>query len=126
MDSSDRMLCHACGRVWTKEDDLTCPYCESEFTEIIEIPPELPSEGSPSHRADSPSPSRANPWIDHNPWERDTQERQAPGLLGSGTPHSPPCAHIDHPTAVSPSAARHLTLELLLVSATMARTLWFR
>ncbi|OQE84927.1 hypothetical protein PENNAL_c0025G01876 [Penicillium nalgiovense] len=55
----------------------------------IEIPPEPPSEGSPSHRADSSSPPRVNPWIDHNPWEREpqeSQERQSPGLLGSGTP----------------------------------------
>lgn len=86
MDTGDRMLCHACGGVWIKDDDLTCPHCESDFTEIVEIPPELPSEGSPSHRADSPSPPRVNPWMDHNPWERDTQERQSPGLLGSDAP----------------------------------------
>ncbi|CAI7651374.1 unnamed protein product [Penicillium crustosum] len=85
METGDRMLCHACGGVWIKGDDLTCPHCESDFTEIVEIPPELPSEGSPSHRADSPPP-RANPWMDHNPWERDTQERQIPGFLGSETP----------------------------------------
>ncbi|EKV06339.1 hypothetical protein PDIG_70330 [Penicillium digitatum PHI26] len=36
MDSSDRMLCHACGGVWIKNDDLTCPHCESEFTEIVQ------------------------------------------------------------------------------------------
>ncbi|KAG0161082.1 hypothetical protein PDIDSM_8615 [Penicillium digitatum] len=86
MDSSDRMLCHACGGVWIKNDDLTCPHCESEFTEIIEIPPELPAEGFPSHHADSPSPPRVNPWIDYNPWERDTQEREGPELFGRNTP----------------------------------------
>ncbi|KAF3025318.1 hypothetical protein E8E15_008194 [Penicillium rubens] len=67
MDNGDRMLCHACGG--------------------IEIPPEPPSEGSPSHRADSSSPPRVNPWVDHNPWEREpqeSQERQSPGFLGSG------------------------------------------
>ncbi|KAJ9488540.1 hypothetical protein VN97_g4747 [Penicillium thymicola] len=83
MDNGDRMLCHACGGVWIKDDDLTCPHCESDFTEIVEIPPELPSESSPTHRADSPSPPRANPWIDHDPWERDTHERQSPGFLGT-------------------------------------------
>ncbi|KAJ5383945.1 hypothetical protein N7517_001856 [Penicillium concentricum] len=86
MDSGDRMFCHACGGVWLKDGGLTCPHCESEFTEIIEIPPEEPSEGSPSHRADSSSPPRVNPWIDHNPWERDTQEGQGPGLLGGDIP----------------------------------------
>ncbi|CAI7657306.1 unnamed protein product [Penicillium glandicola] len=86
MDSGDRMLCHACGGVWLKDDDLTCPHCESEFTEIIEIPPEPHSEGSPSRVTNTSSPPRLNPWIDHDPWERDTQERQGPGLFGSGTP----------------------------------------
>ncbi|KAJ5959697.1 uncharacterized protein N7479_006847 [Penicillium vulpinum] len=86
MDSGDRMFCHACGGVWPKDGGLTCPHCESEFTEIIEIPPEQASEDSPSHRANSSSPSRVNPWIDHNPWEQDTQEQQGPGLFGSGTP----------------------------------------
>ncbi|OQE46657.1 hypothetical protein PENCOP_c001G04221 [Penicillium coprophilum] len=89
MENGDRMFCHACGGVWLKDGGLTCPHCESEFTEIIEIPPEQPSEASPnspSHRADSSSPSRVNPWIDHNPWERDTQERHRPGFFAGGAP----------------------------------------
>ncbi|KAJ5759577.1 hypothetical protein N7520_006733 [Penicillium odoratum] len=39
----ERVYCHACGGVWVKDDDsdgLTCRYCESDFTEIIEIPPD--------------------------------------------------------------------------------------
>ncbi|KAI1834324.1 hypothetical protein DTO006G1_446 [Penicillium roqueforti] len=87
MDTGDRMLCHACGGVWTKDGDfLTCPHCQSEFTEIIEIPPEISPEGSPSRRADSVSPSRVSPWLDHNPWEHDTQEQQGPGFFGRATP----------------------------------------
>lgn len=32
----DRVFCHACGGVWLKDDDgLTCPHCESDFTEIV-------------------------------------------------------------------------------------------
>lgn len=40
-DEGDRGLCHACGGVWLLEtrqdghDDLKCPHCESEFTEIV-------------------------------------------------------------------------------------------
>lgn len=32
----DRVLCHACGAVWLKlADGLTCPHCQSDFTEIV-------------------------------------------------------------------------------------------
>lgn len=40
-DEGDRGLCHACGGVWLLEsrqdghEDLKCPHCESEFTEIV-------------------------------------------------------------------------------------------
>jgi uncharacterized Zn finger protein (UPF0148 family) len=36
MDNGDRMLCHACGGVWIRDGDLTCPHCQSEFTEIVQ------------------------------------------------------------------------------------------
>lgn len=35
-DTGDRMFCHACGGVWSRDDSgLTCPHCESDFTEIV-------------------------------------------------------------------------------------------
>ena len=42
-DHGDRVLCHACGGVSLKEDgrDLTCPHCESDFTEIVRDIPTL-------------------------------------------------------------------------------------
>ncbi|KAL4795313.1 hypothetical protein BDV19DRAFT_363502 [Aspergillus venezuelensis] len=89
MDTGDRVLCHACGRVWPRnvQEDLQCPYCSSEFTEIVEIPPDPeeldtdsepeassshpdPPESFPGHRSPSPPRSPFNPWADHNPWVR--------------------------------------------------------
>ncbi|KAL5338772.1 hypothetical protein BJX70DRAFT_365602 [Aspergillus crustosus] len=85
MDTGDRVLCHACGRVWPQsQHGLECPHCGSDFTEIIEIPPDTeepepshpdPPESIPgafpSHRSPSPpavtSPP-VNPWADHDPW----------------------------------------------------------
>ncbi|KKK17953.1 hypothetical protein AOCH_004439 [Aspergillus ochraceoroseus] len=78
-DTGDRMLCHACGYVWPRsEHELECPRCSSDFTEIVEIPPDpdpeldshpdppisVPRQRSPS----SPPPPPANPWMDHDPW----------------------------------------------------------
>ncbi|KAL3474934.1 hypothetical protein BJX99DRAFT_230571 [Aspergillus californicus] len=75
-DTGDRILCHACGRVWPQsQHGLNCPHCSSEFTEIIEIPPDTedpepphpdPPETFPGHR--SPSPAPVNPWADSNPF----------------------------------------------------------
>ncbi|KAL4870080.1 hypothetical protein BDV12DRAFT_166558 [Aspergillus spectabilis] len=85
MDTGDRVLCHACGRVWPRsQHGLECPHCSSDFTEIIEIPPDTeepefshpdPPESIPgafpAHRSPSPptvtSPP-VNPWADHDPW----------------------------------------------------------
>ncbi|KAL2825182.1 hypothetical protein BDW59DRAFT_75124 [Aspergillus cavernicola] len=76
-DAGDRILCHACGRVWPRsQHGQDCPYCGSDFLEIIEIPPDTdpdtepshpdPPESFPGHR--SPSPPPVNPWADVNPW----------------------------------------------------------
>ncbi|BDD60886.1 hypothetical protein MAP00_005976 [Monascus purpureus] len=66
-DNSDRMFCHACGGVWLRNDHgLTCPHCQSDFTEIIEIPPDTTPE--PSSHVDRPSRVGINPWEDQNPW----------------------------------------------------------
>ncbi|KAJ5550529.1 hypothetical protein N7535_001528 [Penicillium sp. DV-2018c] len=84
---SDRMFCHACGGVWLKDGGLTCPHCESEFTEIIEIPPETPSEASASPQPDSSSAPRPNPWRDHNPWEQEeSYPSQGSGISGNASP----------------------------------------
>ncbi|PYH80704.1 hypothetical protein BO82DRAFT_285662 [Aspergillus uvarum CBS 121591] len=73
--AGDRVMCHACGGVWPRsEHGLICPQCQSDFTEIVEIPPD-PDE-APSLTSDRPdsaaSPRSAgsplNPWADHNPW----------------------------------------------------------
>ncbi|KAJ5316654.1 hypothetical protein PENANT_c019G10211 [Penicillium antarcticum] len=66
--NADRVECIACGAVWLKDSahGLICPHCDSEFTEIVEIPPEIPSD-SPQERA-SPTSQPRNPWADHNPW----------------------------------------------------------
>ncbi|KAL2872827.1 putative RING finger domain protein [Aspergillus lucknowensis] len=77
VDSCDRIICHACDHVWPRsQHGLDCPHCGSDFTEIIEIPPDTdpepepphpdPPEAYPGHR--SPSPPPVNPWTDHNPW----------------------------------------------------------
>ncbi|KAL6235230.1 hypothetical protein BDW75DRAFT_146396 [Aspergillus navahoensis] len=86
MDTGDHVQCHACGRVWPRSlyESLECPYCSSEFTEIIEIPPDTDAEPQPSPSTShphphpdppesfpgqrSPSPSSSNPFTDHNPW----------------------------------------------------------
>lgn len=82
------MFCHACGGVWLRNDHgLTCPHCQSDFTEIvsdrmkygvleltsdkkmglqIEIPPDTTPE--PSSHVDRPSRVGINPWEDQNPW----------------------------------------------------------
>ncbi|KAF7125648.1 hypothetical protein CNMCM5793_001887 [Aspergillus hiratsukae] len=71
-DAGDRMFCHACGGVWLKNaaNGLNCPHCQSDFTEIIEIPPDTED---PSSRPTSPpreenNQPNVNPWADHNPW----------------------------------------------------------
>ncbi|KAL2835583.1 hypothetical protein BJY01DRAFT_75436 [Aspergillus pseudoustus] len=44
--SEYRMTCHACGHIWPRgyNRSLSCPQCDSDFTEIIEIPPEKASD----------------------------------------------------------------------------------
>lgn len=117
-DDGDRGFCHACGGVWlleTRQDghdnSLTCPHCESEFTEIvrgnlsllfpshfssapdvfltavcllqIEIPPESPQ---PEREREPQSPP-VNPWADHNPWAQEESARpQSFGWMESGSP----------------------------------------
>ncbi|KAJ5380498.1 uncharacterized protein N7496_002926 [Penicillium cataractarum] len=56
-DNGDRVMCHACGGVWlleTGEDghdtNLRCPHCESDATEIIEIPPKPLRQNSKQNR----------------------------------------------------------------------------
>ncbi|CEO60375.1 hypothetical protein PMG11_05004 [Penicillium brasilianum] len=89
-DDGDRVICHACGGVWlleTGEDghdnSLKCPHCESDFTEIIEIPPESPQ---PEHEAEPHSPP-VNPWADHNPWaQEETLPPRTSGWTETGAP----------------------------------------
>jgi hypothetical protein len=57
-DTGDRMFCHACGGVWSRADSgLTCPHCESDFTEIVRVPLFLVSlfavTNGPPHRLKS-------------------------------------------------------------------------
>ncbi|KAF7715548.1 Zinc finger RING-type domain-containing protein [Penicillium ucsense] len=83
-DSGDRGMCHACGGVWLlnrgdsagPESHLTCPHCDSDFIEIIEIPPESPQ---PEAEADPRSPP-VNPWADHNPWAQEEPGSGIPGV----------------------------------------------
>ncbi|KAL4933371.1 putative RING finger domain protein [Aspergillus undulatus] len=105
MDTGDRVLCHACGRVWPRNshETIECPYCSSDFTEIIEIPPDPedddsepeassshpdPPESFPGHHR-SPSPPRPprlplfNPWADHDPWAHD-DDVETHGWSGPG------------------------------------------
>lgn len=50
----------------------------------------MPSEDSPPRRVGSSSPSRLNPWSDHNPWEQeDTHEAQGLGIFGGNSPSYP-------------------------------------
>ncbi|KAL2008620.1 hypothetical protein VTN00DRAFT_6814 [Thermoascus crustaceus] len=75
-DRGDRMYCHACNGLWLRNDHgLICPYCESDFTEIIEVPPDTPAEQAFSPLRQRPSPSRrersrspTSPFAGHNPW----------------------------------------------------------
>ncbi|PYH87375.1 hypothetical protein BO71DRAFT_188920 [Aspergillus ellipticus CBS 707.79] len=68
-DVGDRMFCHACGGVWLRAvQGLICPHCESDFTEIIEIPPDPDAEPPSPARPSPPESARPNPWADHNPW----------------------------------------------------------
>ncbi|RAL10631.1 putative RING finger domain protein [Aspergillus homomorphus CBS 101889] len=98
--AGDRVMCHACGGVWPRsEHGLICPQCQSEFTEIIEIPPD-PDEEPPlvSDRPDSASASSPrsagsplNPWADHNPWahqdDHDRNDGDHPWDSGNGFRH---------------------------------------
>ncbi|KAL4941253.1 hypothetical protein BDV06DRAFT_194830 [Aspergillus oleicola] len=104
MDTGDRVLCHACGRVWPRNlhENLECPYCSSEFTEIVEIPPDPedidtdsepeassshpdPPESFPGHRSPSPPRPPFNPWADHNPWANThTHDDETHGWNGPG------------------------------------------
>ncbi|RAK95059.1 putative RING finger domain protein [Aspergillus ibericus CBS 121593] len=91
-DAGDRMFCHACGGVWLRNaDDMVCPHCESDFTEIIEIPPDpdadLPPDRSPS--APAPASARPNPWADHNPWAHQEEDDDLDHGWGSGAGTGP-------------------------------------
>ncbi|KAJ9203673.1 hypothetical protein DTO164E3_306 [Paecilomyces variotii] len=90
-DRGDRMFCHQCGGVWLRNEfGLQCPHCESEFTEIIETPPESPAAERPSFpygrtpppRHEERSQSPFNPFSDHNPW-RDMDDAEEHGF-GNG------------------------------------------
>ncbi|KAJ5928455.1 RING finger domain protein [Penicillium verhagenii] len=84
-DHGDRVFCHACGAVWLKDDDgLTCPHCESGFTEIIEIPPDNVSP-EPLIEPDS---TPAEPWENDNPWSQEDLPRTF-GFMNSPSPSSP-------------------------------------
>ncbi|KAJ5190581.1 uncharacterized protein N7498_009566 [Penicillium cinerascens] len=85
-DNGDRVFCHACGGVWSRADsDLTCPHCESDFTEIIEIPPD--PDTPPPEQDPEPRTPPINPWADHNPWDRDEAAGPRPfGFMDSGSP----------------------------------------
>ncbi|KAE8148382.1 hypothetical protein BDV25DRAFT_141854 [Aspergillus avenaceus] len=74
-DVGDRMFCHACGGVWLRSDEheLKCPHCQSEFTEIIEIPPDTEAPDPPTSVPEARSFSD-NPLRDHNPWEHDDSD----------------------------------------------------
>ncbi|PYI25041.1 hypothetical protein BP00DRAFT_452489 [Aspergillus indologenus CBS 114.80] len=99
--AGDRVMCHACGGVWPRsEHGLICPQCQSDFTEIVEIPPD-PDEEPPltSDRPDSASSPRSagsplNPWADHDPWaaqgDHDRNDGNQPrdsGVAGGGYQH---------------------------------------
>ncbi|OOF99451.1 hypothetical protein ASPCADRAFT_203217 [Aspergillus carbonarius ITEM 5010] len=76
-DAGDRMFCHACGGVWLHNAaDMTCPHCESDFTEIIEIPPDPDADPPPDRPPSAPAPgsARPNPWADHNPWAHQEED----------------------------------------------------
>ncbi|KOC18260.1 RING finger domain protein [Aspergillus flavus AF70] len=85
-DVGDRMFCHACGGVWLRRDHgLECPHCHSEFTEIIEIPPDTEEEvpDPPTSVPEDRSAPPRNPWADHNPWDHDNMNTDTPDW-GSG------------------------------------------
>ncbi|KAJ5168486.1 uncharacterized protein N7482_004080 [Penicillium canariense] len=87
-DDGDRVICHACGGVWlldSRDDSssLECPHCESDFTEIVEIPPDSPQ----SEREPELHSPPINPWADHNPWTREEPSASQPsGWMDSGSP----------------------------------------
>ncbi|KAJ5287327.1 hypothetical protein N7478_003013 [Penicillium angulare] len=72
-DQTDRVLCHACGGVSLKDDRggmLSCSHCESDFVEIIEIPPDNDPHELPS---DAGSPTISS-WRDQDPWRHEETE----------------------------------------------------
>ncbi|PWY89530.1 hypothetical protein BO94DRAFT_594138 [Aspergillus sclerotioniger CBS 115572] len=103
-DAGDRMFCHACGGVWLHNaGDMTCPHCESDFTEIvrlsrspsqqtsnqrhqIEIPPDPDADPLPERPPSAPAPARArpNPWADHNPWAHQEEDDDLDHGWGTG------------------------------------------
>ncbi|KAH8427462.1 putative RING finger domain protein [Aspergillus melleus] len=89
MDAGDRMYCHACSGVWLRnERGLTCPTCQSEFTEIIEIPPDTEAPDPPEEAPEDRFTPPVNPFANHNPWAStgvdDFQDRFAGGNRGTG------------------------------------------
>ncbi|KAJ5720527.1 RING finger domain protein [Penicillium malachiteum] len=69
----DRIFCHACGGVALQVDetDLSCPLCESDFTEIIEIPP----DNDPPEQFPAPESPRHESTDDDRPGWRRTEHR---------------------------------------------------
>ncbi|PLB40165.1 putative RING finger domain protein [Aspergillus candidus] len=87
-DARDRVFCHACGGVWLRDEHgLECPHCQSDFTEIVEIPPDPeaevpdPPEAFPEEPRPPPRRANTNPWADHNPWahQDDDPDEWGPG-----------------------------------------------
>ncbi|KAL1965513.1 hypothetical protein VTN77DRAFT_5596 [Rasamsonia byssochlamydoides] len=92
----EEVFCHVCGAVFPKDDyGLTCPQCESEFTEIIEDNNNHPAAHHqvesepprPSRQSARQSPRReesrspASPFHNHNPWTEETEIHD----VGSGS-----------------------------------------
>lgn len=112
-DNGDRMFCHACGGVWLRDGHgLTCPHCESDFTEIVRsawvssIPPfcqransanfssvlqiEIPPDTAPDPPEEDPSippHERTRPRPPLNPWADHNpwaHEEPEPDFFGGG------------------------------------------
>ncbi|KAK2758242.1 hypothetical protein FQN54_004087 [Arachnomyces sp. PD_36] len=89
--NGDRVFCHACGCVWLRsEHGLTCPDCDSDFSEIIEEPAgtrnslfDEPDTHEYGQRPDSAGSLFGN----HHPWrdmpdENDDENNQDLGQGG--------------------------------------------
>ena len=74
----ERVFCHGCQNDWPRsEGGLTCPRCQSEFTEILSRPgspalslPSLPSlESLDDRNGRLVSPTGHREFFGHNPWD---------------------------------------------------------